>query len=79
MQIRKIPLEQFIQILQELYDGGADFIDITNETIDNEVKQDSMKLVVRPEYMTEDLEEDIEENIDLSDKSLSDEDINELL
>jgi hypothetical protein len=69
-----------IQILQELYDGGADFVDISgNNDVDGEPR-DAMKITVKPEYMAEDLPEDIEEHIDLdSERSLSDEDINDLI
>jgi hypothetical protein len=71
----------FIQILQELYDGGADFVDISgNSPEEGEPLRDTIKITVKPEYMTEDLPENIEEHIDLnSDRSLSDEDINDLI
>lgn len=69
-----------IQILQELYDGGADFVDISGNNDVNGELRDTMKITVKPEYMAEDLEEEIEEQIDLSSKrSLSDEDINDLI
>jgi hypothetical protein len=78
--LRKIPLEMLIQILQELYDGGADYVDISGDTDVDGVPRDTIKITVKPEYMTEDLPENIEEHIDLnSDRSLSDEDINDLI
>ena len=35
MMLRKIPLGLFIEILQDLFDNGADFIDITGENNDD--------------------------------------------
>jgi hypothetical protein len=92
MRLRKIPLESLINLLADLYDGGADYIDITAESTDSD-DPDQMKITVKPEYMTEDTdtlrkieidftEEDEEEEED-NDKTiggaLSDEDINDLI
>lgn len=88
MKLRKIPLESLINLLADLYDGGADYIDITADSTDND-DPDQMKITVKPEYMSEDkdtlrkieidfTEEDDEEDIDGS-GSLSDEDINDLI
>lgn len=78
--LRKIPLEMLIQILQDLYDGGADYVDISGDNDVDGSPRDTIKLTVKPEYMAEDLEDDIEEQIDLSsERSLSDEDINDLI
>jgi hypothetical protein len=54
--LRKIPLEMLIQILQELYDGGADYVDISG---DNEqmAPRDTIKITVKPEYLS-DFDED---------------------
>ena len=88
MKLRKIPLESLINLLADLYDGGADYIDITADSTDDD-DPDQMKITVKPEYMSEDkdtlrkieidfTEEDDEEDIDGS-GSLSDEDINDLI
>lgn len=90
MKLRKIPLESLINLLADLYDGGADYIDITADSTDDD-DPDQMKITVKPEYMSEDkdtlrkieidfTEEDEydEEDIDGS-GSLSDEDINDLI
>lgn len=92
MILRKIPLQALIEILQDLWDNGADFIDIAGENgKNNEVLQDVIKITIKPEYIihTEGEEEDGEEHqveIDYSNKlsiaprkSLSDDDINELI
>ena len=69
-----------IQILQELYDGGADYVDISGDTDVDGNPRDTLKVTVKPEYMAEDLPEDIKEQIELrSDNVLSDEDINDLM
>lgn len=48
--IKKIPLENFISILVELYDKGVNFIDISGTSKDN---QDMIKINVLEEYMEE--------------------------
>jgi len=48
--IKKIPLEDFISILVELYDKGVNFIDISGASKDN---QDMIKINVLEEYMEE--------------------------
>ncbi len=78
----------FIQILQELYDGGADFVDISGEmNDDSDALRDTVKLTVKPEYLSDYNEDDTVElqqeiEIDYSDtdeSSLSDEDIDDLI
>lgn len=93
--LRKIPLEMFIQILQELFDGGADYVDISGDSSkEGEPLRDSIKLTVKPEYlsdykegdnddvqMEQELEIDFFEEIDndSSTQPLSEEDINDLI
>lgn len=73
IMLQKIPLEPFIQTLRELYDDGANYIDLVG--IANQ-EQDVMNIIVRMEYMDPEMigfiPED-EENI------LSDDDINQLI
>lgn len=88
MNLRKIPLESLINLLADLYDGGADYIDITADTTDSD-DPDQMKITVKPEYMSTDLDsmrkieidftEDDEDNDNEETRSLSDEDINDLI
>ena len=47
--IKKIPLEEFISILIELYDGGADFVDVTGKP---NSEQDTIQISVLQEYMS---------------------------
>jgi len=88
--LRKIPLGPIIEILQELFDNGADYIDISGSNDDDsETPRDTIKITVKPEYLidhneddTVELEQEIE--MDFSDDlepptSLSDEDINDLI
>jgi hypothetical protein len=92
MTLRKIPLGAFIEILQDLFENGADFIDISGENSDKgKSPKDTIKITVRPEYLeghneddTVELEQEIEMDYsdDLEDSSptaLSDEDINDLI
>ena len=56
--IKKIPLKDFITILIELYDGGADFVDITGKPNGEE---DTIQLSVLQEYMSKEEDDDITE------------------
>lgn len=66
----------FIQILQDLYENGADFVDISGEhSKEGEPLKDTLKLTVKPEYLSDYSEEDtvgIEQELDV-DFSESDE------
>jgi hypothetical protein len=90
--LRKIPLEMLIQILQELYDGGADYVDISGNTDTDGLPRDTIKITVKPEYLSDydeesgvsieqelDLEWSEEKDDDKNKSSLSDEDINDLI
>jgi len=81
--LRKIPLEMLLQILQDLYDGGADYVDISGDNdVDGELR-DTIKFTIKPEYMSDpDIVDD--EDIHIEDRldgriRLSDDDINELI
>lgn len=56
--IKKIPLKDFISILIELYDGGADFVDFTGKP---EGEEDIIQLSVLQEYMSKEEDDDIKE------------------
>ena len=80
--IRKIPLEGLIQILQDLFETGADYIDISGVQDDRENGPiDVIKITVKPEYMSDNDESDIEIEIDMEGErpSLSEDDINDLI
>ena len=81
MKLRKIPLEDLLEILQDLYESGVDYVDLDGEQ-DNEGNspRDSIMITVKPEYIT-DLEEyrDLPSIIVDDKRSLSDDDINELI
>ena len=64
MMLRKIPLGPFIEILTDLFENGADFIDLSgNEDNGTEAPRDTLKITVKPEYLSPDIEEE-EEVID---------------
>jgi hypothetical protein len=80
--LRKIPLEGLIQILTNLFEEGADFIDISGQQDDREDGPvDVIKITVKPEYMSDDSEVEIEVDMEDDDDkpSLSEDDINELI
>ena len=52
MELRKIPLFEFLTILTELYEEGVDYIDISGEqNAEDEAPRDMIKISVKPEYM----------------------------
>jgi hypothetical protein len=87
--LRKIPLEMLIQILQDLYDGGADYVDISGDTDVDGTPRDTIKITVKPEYLSDFNEENelnLEHELDLEwteeddlQSGLSDDDINDLI
>ncbi len=86
--IKKIPLNELIDILSDLYNRGVDFIDILAP--ENPSEDDRMTIKFTKEYMSpeaeleegEALEDDEEDVLDIHiipDTKLSDEDLNQLL
>jgi hypothetical protein len=85
MKLNKIPLAQFISILEEIYDSGAKYVDIEGYPDSNggELK-DIIKLIIRPEYLMDDDEKEEVNDVDVKyeenkDDKLSDEDISDLI
>ena len=79
-----------IQILQDLYDGGADYVDISGNIDEDGIPRDTIKLTVKPEYLSDFDEESgvsLEQELDLEwseededlPSSLSEDDINDLI
>jgi len=61
MMLRKIPLGPFLEILQDLFDNGADFIDLSGDVNDEgEAPRDSIRITVKPEYLSPDINEEEE-------------------
>ena len=62
MNLRKIPLGPFIDILQDLFDNGADFIDLAgDQNNEGEAPRDSIRITVKPEYLSPDINDEEEE------------------
>jgi len=77
VRLNKIPITTLLQILSQLFEEGADYIDIEGKP-EKDSESDVLKVTVRPEYYSKDL--DIEEiKIEQFNKQLSDEDINDLI
>jgi len=77
--LRKIPIELIIGLLEQLFEQGYDYFDIEGNA---EEEQDFVKILIKPEYFSKDMEEeeeDIEEHEDDVPKKLSDEDLNQLI
>jgi len=81
LTIKKIPLDGFIDILMDLYNKGVDYIDITGVT---NHYSDKMAISFTSEYMMEGAEEEFKnapplDVKDLLNKTLSQEDLDELI
>jgi hypothetical protein len=83
--LRKIALQKFIETLVDVYNSGADYVDIVGTPDEN---QDTIGIVVHEEYLSKDdmqiefisdEDDEEEEYIEPNDKPLSDEDINDLI
>jgi len=80
--IQKIPLNNFIDVLIDLYNRGVDFIDIVGTQGED---KDYMALTFSKNYMTEDAIEDFEDDPiiitkeDITNHKLSEKDINDLI
>lgn len=72
---KKINLKDFIETLVEVYNSGADFIDLIGKPDDY---QDTIAIVVHEEYLADEDELEFDEE-ELKDVKLSDDDLNELL
>jgi hypothetical protein len=96
LKLRKIPLGALIEILQDLWDGGADYIDLSGEQNDDgDTPKDMIHITIKPEYILHEEGDDdvIEENVtqeieidyseddipDVTRKTLSEDDINDLI
>lgn len=89
--LRKIPLGPFLEILTDLFENGADFIDLAGgENNEGETPRDTLKITVKPEYLSPDIDEEeevvdlgmdflIENEKDGSSTPLSDDDIEDLI
>jgi hypothetical protein len=75
-QVTKIPLEMFINLLVNIYESGANFIDLA-AIIDEEAEKDTIKIAVREDYYDNDEEED--DAPKTANVKLSDDDINDLM
>lgn len=83
-RIRKIPLQELIDILTEMHSCGIDFIDISGKNTNDE---DSISISFQEEYVNPDYRESFQEkinNIEAPEKNinisrLTDDDINQLL
>lgn len=67
LTVNKVPLEDFINLLINLYEEGANFIDMTGINEDN---KDFVRVIVRDEYMEKEKKEEA---------PLCDEDIDKLI
>ena len=77
VRFRKISLRLLLDTLTHIWNSGADYVDIIGIRGD---EQDVINIVVKEDYMTDDIEEyEEEEDDNPPTPPLSDEDINNLI
>jgi hypothetical protein len=76
IRFRKINLQLLLDALTNIWDSGADYVDIIG--IQGE-DQDVINIVVKEEYMSEEETDVYDEEEEDDDQPLSDEDINNLI
>jgi hypothetical protein len=75
--LKKIPLKIFIEILQDAWDRGADYIDIIGVP---DAIQDNISIAIKEEYMHHEEDGGSEEEDRTEDsKDITDEDLNQLI
>jgi hypothetical protein len=76
--LRKIALKAFIDTLVNVYNSGADYVDLVGS---NDEEQDTIGIIVTDEYMADpdDMELEIEDGDEDEEKKLSDDDIDQLI
>ena len=77
--LQKIPLKRLLETLEEIYNQGADYIDISGVP---DVEQDIIGIHVLEDYMADEEDFDFEETDDeeeLKSSDLSDDDLNQLI
>lgn len=72
VRLSRIPLKLFIEALKEVYDTGADFVDLVGQA---DVDQDSVGIIVKESYYNYFQEDDDDEG----DRELTDDDLNQLI
>ena len=75
--IKKVPIEELIDVLNELYEKGVDYVDLITKPDENRIS-----LIVTEEYMSEEAREEFQEGTSdeiVIDTKLSDEDLNQLI
>ena len=75
--LRKIALKAFIDTLVNVYNSGADYVDLVGS---NDEEQDTIGIIITDEYMADpdDMELEIEDDEE-EEKKLSDDDIDQLI
>lgn len=72
---RKVPLEELIEVLSQVYEQGADYVDIVGMP---DEEQDTIGIYVYPEYMNKEGEKE-EESTTSFPTSLTDNDLENLI
>jgi hypothetical protein len=74
VRLSRIPLKLFIEALKEVYDTGADFVDLVGQA---DVDQDSVGIIVKESYYNYFQEDDNDDEHE--DRELTDDDLNQLI
>ena len=74
--LRKVALKAFIDTLVNVYNSGADYVDIVGS---NDEQQDTIGIIVTDEYMADPDDMELEIEDEEKEKKLSDDDIDQLI
>ena len=76
MKITKLPLLEFIELLNDLYESGIDYIDMDNSKEEGE--ENVIEISIEPEYVMSEEEEE-EEDVAKVKTKFTDNDLNDLV
>ena len=78
VNLNKIPIYPLLVMLNNLYEEGANFVDIQGEANEKN-ESDVITFMLKPEYYTEEAIEEEEEDDDDGNSKLTDDEINDII
>jgi hypothetical protein len=72
--IKKVPLDEIIDVFMDLYNKGVDFIDLVASEKDNRIS-----VIFSEDYINEDAKDTFQIVDEEEDEALTDEDLNQLI
>jgi len=76
MKLKKIPLEDLLEVLEELYNLGVDYVNISGEAVSPD--QDALAISFTKEYVNEEFRENFSEE-EMQEIPLNTQDLNDAI